>query len=111
MKIYLACFPASNWGKDNVIGYAIAENGEGLASHLSSNIAFSKHDMGLTSNWKHDHYTKCFPEGYDLIWIDNPDSDERWLKAVELNKTQKTKHDEEMSSVKVTISEDTEEKK
>jgi hypothetical protein len=101
MKIYLACFP-SGFGND-VIGYALAENGEGLASHLSSNESWAKHDMGLTSDWKHDHYSKCFPEGYELIWIDNADTDERWLKAEELNKTQLIKHEEEQASIKVTF--------
>jgi hypothetical protein len=61
--------------------------------------------MGLTSDWKHDHYAKCFPEGYELVWIDNPDTDERWLEALKLNKTNKIKHEEEMASVKVTFTE------
>ncbi len=102
MKIYLACFPGGFRAGD-VIGYALSENGEGLASHLSSDVYFSKHDMGLTSDWKHDYYAKCFPEGYELIWIDNPDTDERWLKAMELNKTNHTKHEEEMASVKIVV--------
>ena len=89
MKIYLTCFPGG-FRKGDVLGYALAENGEGLASHLSSNIDFSKHDMGLTSDWKHDHYTKCFPEGYELIWIDTPDTDERWQKAFQLNQERHT---------------------
>jgi len=105
MNIYLTCF-SGGFREGDVMGYALAENGEGLASHLSSNISFSKHDMGLTSDWKHDHYAKCFPEGYELIWIDNPDTDERWLKACELNKTQKIKHEEEQASVKVTFSDE-----
>ncbi len=104
MKIYLTCFPGG-FREGDVMGFALADNGEGLASHLSSNVSFSKHDMGLTSDWKHDHYAKCFPEGYELIWIDNPDTDERWLQALELNKTNKLKHNEEMASVKLEVSE------
>lgn len=86
MKIYLACFPC---GKMGVVGYALAENGEGLASHLSSSEEWSKHDMGLTSDWKHEHYAKCFPEGFELIWIDNADSDFRWQEAMKLNEDQR----------------------
>jgi hypothetical protein len=44
MKIYLACFPGGFRAGD-VIGYALSENGEGLASHLSSAVYFSKHDI------------------------------------------------------------------
>lgn len=89
MKIYLACFPVS-WGRhEDVIGYALAEDGVGLASHLSSHEEWAKHDMGLTSDWKHDHYAKCYPDGYELEWIDNADTDERWLKAIALNQEKK----------------------
>ena len=34
-KIFLYCYPAQ--GANDVIGYALAEDGAGLASHLSSN--------------------------------------------------------------------------
>lgn len=90
VKIYLTCFPF-NWGRDrqDVEGCALGEDGQGLATHLSSNIDWSKHDMGLTSDWKHDHYAKVYPEGYELVWIDNPDQDERWQKALELNQKRK----------------------
>ena len=84
-KIYLTCFPATGWGKDDVIGYALAEDGTGLASHLSSNEGFSKHDMGLTSDWKHEHYQKVYPNGFELVWVDDADNDERWQGAYKLN--------------------------
>lgn len=86
MKIYLACFPY-HWGShDDVIGNALAEDGTGLASHLSSSIDFSKHDMGLTSDWKHDTYAKHYPNGYELEWVDDPATHEGWQKALALNK-------------------------
>lgn len=89
-KIYLACFP-QKWGGrfEDVVGFALGEDGKGLASHLSSNVSFSKHDMGLTSNWKHEHYAEAYPDGYELIWIDDAKNDERWQKALALNKGQK----------------------
>lgn len=52
------------------IGYALAEDGECLANHYSSSVDFAKHDMGLTSTWKHDRYSKHYSEGYELEWID-----------------------------------------
>lgn len=83
-KIYLTCFPGG-FREGDVIGYALGEDGQGLASHLSSSVNFSKHDMGLTSDWKHDHYKTCYPDGYELVWLDDPDNDERWLEALKRN--------------------------
>lgn len=78
-KIFLWCVPTHSGGRmvngstvsGNVIGYALAEDGTGLCSHLSSNEDFSKHDMGLTSNWKHDIYQEHYPDGYELEWVTN----------------------------------------
>lgn len=84
-KIYLTCFPYSIRTQD-VIGYALCEDGHGLASHLSSNEQWSKHDMGFAySTWKHETYKEHCPEGFELIWIDDPDNDERWIEAMKLN--------------------------
>jgi hypothetical protein len=84
-KIYVFCQHAEGWGKEDVVGYAIAEDGTGIASHLSSNIAWSKHDMGITSDWKHDNYKEHYPDGYELEWVDNPDTHEGLKSAMELN--------------------------
>jgi len=56
-----------NSGSD-VIGVAIDEEGETLANHYSSNEEFSKHDMGFTSDWKHDIYLRRYPEGFRVEW-------------------------------------------
>ena len=95
-KIYLYCVAlgtgsgnvrGSSFGGD-VLGYALAENGYCLASHLSSSVEFSRHDMGYESNWKHDLYDRYYPDGYELVWIDESDLDnhEGWKKAFELNR-------------------------
>jgi hypothetical protein len=85
-KIYLTCFPAGpGWYPEDVIGYALAEDGTGLGSHLSSNVDFAKHDMGLTSDWKHAAYTQHYPEGFELVWLDDAENDPRWRAAYELN--------------------------
>ena len=79
-KIYLFCLATgggsgmvhgSTPGGD-VIGYAFTKDGEHLAGHFSSSIGFSKHDLGLTSDWNHEKYKKKYPDGYDLEWVDNP---------------------------------------
>jgi hypothetical protein len=83
-KIYLWCVP-SGWAPNDVIGYALAEDGTRLASHLSSHVGFSKYDMGLTSGWKHDFYKAHYPDGYELEWVDDPDNHPALLAALELN--------------------------
>jgi len=95
-KIYVYCVPTgrSSYGVINnaeitgdVIGYALAEDGVCIASHFSSGCNWSKHDMGITSDWHHDSYKKHYPDGYELEWIDFKDLDNHseFLKAKELN--------------------------
>ena len=68
-------------------GQALAEDGTGLGGHLSSSVDFAKHDMGLTSDWKHDLYDAHYPDGYELEWIDieDIDSHEKFQEALKLN--------------------------
>jgi len=98
MRIYLAAFPTgggsgrvhhSTRGGD-VLGCALAEDGTGLGSHLSSSVAFAKHDMGLTSDWHHESYRKHCPNGYDLEWIDDPPNHAGWMAAMVLNHAKKS---------------------
>lgn len=84
-KIYMWCVPINGWGEGAVIGYALAEDGHGLCSHLSSNEDWSKHDMGLHSNWHHDTYQKHYPEGFELEWIDDTETHQGFLKAFAIN--------------------------
>ncbi len=69
-KIYL--FVSGSYkNREDVIGTGIAEDGMVLSGHFSSNIGFLKHDLGLTSDRKHDKYKEHYPGGYELIWLDN----------------------------------------
>lgn len=54
----------------DVIGSALAEDGTFLAQHLSSSVDFSKHDLGFTSSQKHELYNAHYPQGFELVWID-----------------------------------------
>lgn len=94
-KIYLYCVAlgtgsgrvsGSSVGGD-VMGYALAEDGVCLASHLSSDKYFSMHDMGLHSDWKHDKYREHYPDGFELEWVEesNLDSHKGWKEAFRLN--------------------------
>jgi hypothetical protein len=45
-----------------------------------------KHDMGFTSDWKHEDYDKhCGKSNWELVWINDPANDERIKKAYALN--------------------------
>lgn len=86
-KIYLTCFPINNGVlTGDVMGQAVREDGVPLTSHLSSDVTWAKHDLGLTGNWKHEIYQEKCPEGYELIWIDDPHTDPRWQDVLAKNK-------------------------
>lgn len=72
MKKKIYCFVNSGRGSDMQHVIALCEDGHCLAGHLSSSEGFAKHDIGMTSDWKHDHYKEHCPEGYELIWVDEP---------------------------------------
>lgn len=72
-KPKIFCWVNSGVGTDWQVGMAIAEDGTVLASHVSSHRGFYLHDMGLTSDWKHDRYSAHYPNGFALV--DVPDSE------------------------------------
>jgi len=57
-----------------------------LSGHLSSSEGWAKHDIGMNSDWKHDHYKKHCPDGYELIWIDEPEDSEEINQAYVKNR-------------------------
>jgi len=69
-KIY--CFVHAVIFDSDVSVHALAEDGTFLAAHVSSSEQFAKHDIGLTSERKHDAYRAHYPNGYELEWIDDP---------------------------------------
>jgi hypothetical protein len=92
-KIYLTAIPGGI-GDGDYIGQALAEDGTGICRHLSSSLEFAKHDMGLTSDWKHEHYKKYYPDGYELEWVDKPAEHEGWQAALKLNKAKQEANSE-----------------
>ena len=101
MKIFLTAFPTgggsgavngSTRGGD-VLACALAEDGTGLGSHLSSSVSFAKHDIGLTSDWHHEAYRAHCPNGYEVEWVDDPSTHTGWIAALALNRAAETKGD------------------
>jgi hypothetical protein len=82
MKIYCFCNGGSpGW----YVVMAMAEDGHVLASHVCSEEGFFKHDIGITSTWKHDIYEAHCPAGYELEWVDEPKQHEGLKAACEKN--------------------------
>jgi len=51
---------------------ALSEDGCFITGHICSNHCFIPHDMGLEPNgWKRDIYDKHYPEGYEVVWIED----------------------------------------
>lgn len=92
-KIYIIANESNALGRPGYSCHALAEDGTGICGHYSSSITFAKHDMGLTSDWKHEHYKKHYPDGYELIWVDDPDTHAGFLAANELHQ-QKRKEEQ-----------------
>jgi hypothetical protein len=79
------CWINSGKGTEWQIVMAVAEDGCFLASHLSSHEEWAKHDIGLTSDWKHNAYRSHYPDGYELVWVDDAQTHEGLQAAYVLN--------------------------
>lgn len=77
-KIFLYCFPN---GGGYFMGIALAEDGNLLNSHLSSTKEFSKKDLSRCKS-----YELRYPDGYELVWVDDPDNHPGLLAALAKNK-------------------------
>lgn len=50
---------------------ALGDDGVLVAGHCCSHEGWMKHDMGLTSDWKHEEYNAQYGEGnWKLEWIE-----------------------------------------
>ena len=67
----------------DTMGYAFSEDKELIASHVSSGINWTKHDMGITSDWKQAYYKEKYPEGYELVWLGQFDTVESAFKQID----------------------------
>jgi hypothetical protein len=74
-------------GRLGISVQALADTGEVLAGHFSSNEGWGKHDIGIGSDRKHDLYDKAFPEGWEIEWVERRDIDthEGFQKALAAN--------------------------
>lgn len=69
---------------------AIAEDGTCLAQHCCSHEAYMAHDLGITSNWKHEHYNEHYGAGnWELEWVEDPKEHAGLTEAFRLNQLQR----------------------
>jgi hypothetical protein len=85
IKHQIFAFINAGKGTDWNVVVALADDGRCLASHVSSCEGWAQHDVGLGSTWKHDLYNEAFPDGWELIWVDDPNNHEGVNKACALN--------------------------
>lgn len=72
-KIFIFCNSCSpQWHS----ACAIAEDGNVLAGHVCSSHDFIPNDMGVTSDWKHEDYSKHYPTGFELVLVEDPGTHE-----------------------------------
>lgn len=60
-----------------------------VASHLSSGKCWYEHDMGITSDWKHDTYERVADDGeYDIVNLgvmrDEKECNEKMIEIVKM---------------------------
>lgn len=99
-KIYV--FPVHAAPRGDCQYIALAEDGEEIAWHVSSNEGFGKSDMGVSwpDSRKHEEYRKKYPGGYELEYV--PD----WSVHPFLSKAQ-PKGEKGVSSQKMDLEEAT----
>ena len=58
----------------------LAEDGECLGGHICSHEAYMPADLGILEGTRPDrheeNFQKHYPDGYELEWVDNPNSHE-----------------------------------
>jgi hypothetical protein len=70
-KPKIFCWVNSGVETEWQIVVAMAEDGTSLASHCSSSEHWAKHDIGITSDRKHEKYRAHYPDGYEIVWVDD----------------------------------------
>ena len=76
-KIY--CFATGNTPFKFV--RAISEEGHCIAMRTSVNTEWAKNHIGYTSKRCHNRYQSYYPNGYELVWVDDPDNNQEFSIA------------------------------
>ncbi len=86
-RIYVWCNSCSHQWHTMV---ALAEDGAGISGHVCSSHGFAGYDMGFNSEQKHERYDEHYPDGWELIWVEDFKAsmagDSRFAAAIEANR-------------------------
>jgi len=82
-KIFVWCNSCSHeWHS----AAAMAEDGTSLAGHVCSSHGFIPHDMGIDEDgWKRDIYDRHYPDGYEVVWVEDAKTHDGLQAAYALN--------------------------
>lgn len=66
------------------VGKAVAEDGTDLGGRFCSSLRWVKLDMGFgSSGGMHTKYAEHYPNGYHLVWVEDPDNHPELQAALE----------------------------
>jgi hypothetical protein len=95
-RIY--CWINSGAGTEWVMSVALAEDGACLGQHCSSSDGFARMDIGYVEplgpvsgpgQEKRRRFAEHYPDGYELVWVDDPLHHEGLGAAYALNQAQR----------------------
>lgn len=85
-KIFV--FPVRPNPEGDCLYLAVAEDGEEITGHISSNEGWGQWDMGVVdgSTSKHEEYRKKYPGGYELEYVSDWKAHSFLSKQADANK-------------------------
>lgn len=87
-KIYIGCYKYTThlftkfFNCPFYESFATTDEGHVLTSDISITENMAKADMGITTNKKHDIYNQKYPNGWEIIWITEPDKSSKWKSII-----------------------------
>jgi hypothetical protein len=87
-------FINGSFGRSDVVGVLLAQDGVGLGSHVSSHEEWAIRDLGILEGTRPDRHKQAFqkhyPDGYRMEWVEP--TDERLAEPLRLNQEFAAKH-------------------
>lgn len=78
-QIYILCYQNK---MGDCHGFAVAEDGAGLAESKADNEQALKLNLGIGTDKFHDIYDRHYPAGFELVFVQKPEKDKTWLRSL-----------------------------
>jgi len=75
---FIIGYQAGAFGDSDVVGQLIAQDGDPMGSHVSSDKGWLYYDLALVKGGyeaRHDGFRKHYPDGYRMKWAEPDDPD------------------------------------